>query len=95
MIANELLAEKWKTQEKLAKIVGYSIKKMLDNAEKMLQELQEKYGFKIKKTKRKPDKDQWDNLVQQNFAKAYSEDEPEYTINLIKEPNAEKNSSNT
>jgi len=42
------------------------------------------------------DKNQWDTIAQQNFARAYGEDEPEYTINLIKEPNAdEKNSSKT
>jgi hypothetical protein len=39
MFKNELLEEKWKTQEKLAKAAGYNIKKLLDNAEKILQEL--------------------------------------------------------
>ena len=53
MITTELLEEKWRTQEKLAKIAGYNIKVMLDNAERLVLELQEKYGFKIKKSKRK------------------------------------------
>jgi len=35
------------------------------------------------------DKDQWNTIAKQNFARAYSEDEPEYTINLIKEPNTD------
>jgi hypothetical protein len=53
MISNELLEEKWRVQQKLAEIAGYNIKEMLDNAENTVQEIQEKYGFKVIFSKRK------------------------------------------
>jgi hypothetical protein len=55
MITNELLEEKWRVQQKLAEIAGYNIKEMLDNAEKTVKEIQEKYGYKIIISKRKPE----------------------------------------
>lgn len=55
MITNELLEEKWNVQKNLAELAGYDIKKLLDNMENIVMEIQEKYGFKLKKSKRKPD----------------------------------------
>lgn len=53
MTSNELLQEKWKAQEILARIAGYNIKEMLDNAEKVLLEIQEKFGCNFRKSNRK------------------------------------------
>ncbi len=45
---NSLLEEKWRTQKKLAKDANYEISKMLDNAEKILLEIEKKKGIKFK-----------------------------------------------
>jgi len=45
---NFLLVEKWKTQRKLAKDANYKISTMLDNAEKILKEIEKTKGLKFK-----------------------------------------------
>lgn len=54
MIKSELLEEKWRTQRKMAEEAGYDIKKMLDNAEKIVQEMVEKQGIKLRYAKLQP-----------------------------------------
>jgi len=51
---NELLIEKWETQRKMAEEAGYSIKKMLDNAEKIVAEIEREYSIVFKYSTRKP-----------------------------------------
>lgn len=45
---NFLLQEKWETQRKLAKEANYKISTMLDNAEKILREIEKTKGIKFK-----------------------------------------------
>lgn len=45
MQTNKLLEEKWQTQRLMAQEAGYSIKKMMDNADKVIEELSQKEGF--------------------------------------------------
>lgn len=42
---NSVLEEKWRTQREMAREADYSIKKLMDNSEKLLKELSEKEGF--------------------------------------------------
>jgi len=52
--AHVLLEEKWKTQRKLAAVANYSVKKMLDNAEKIVEEMIQEHGVTLKYARRKP-----------------------------------------
>jgi uncharacterized coiled-coil protein SlyX len=54
MSINDLLEEKWKTQRKMAAKANYSIKKMLDNAEKIVEEMIKEHGVSLKYANRKP-----------------------------------------
>ncbi len=54
MITNELLEEKWKTQREMAREADYDIKKMLDNAEKVVQEMLKEHGTTLKIADLKP-----------------------------------------
>jgi hypothetical protein len=54
MSSNALLEEKWKTQRKMAAKANYSIKKMLDNAEKIVEEMIKEHGVSLKYANRKP-----------------------------------------
>jgi hypothetical protein len=54
MSVNDLLEEKWKTQRKMAAKANYSIKKMLDNAEKIVEEMIKEHGVTLKYANRKP-----------------------------------------
>jgi hypothetical protein len=54
MSVNDLLEEKWKTQRKMAAKANYSIKKMLDNAEKIVEEMIKEHGVSLKYANRKP-----------------------------------------
>lgn len=54
MSSNALLEEKWKTQRKMAAKANYSIKKMLDNAEKIVEEMINEHGVSLKYANRKP-----------------------------------------
>lgn len=54
MNVNELLEEKWKTQRKMAAKANYNIKKMLDNAEKIVEEMVKEHGVTLKYANRKP-----------------------------------------
>jgi hypothetical protein len=54
MPTNELLEEKWEAQRKLAELSGYNIKIMLDNAEKIVNELISKQKIKLKIASLKP-----------------------------------------
>ncbi len=54
MSRNALLEEKWKTQRKMAAKANYSIKKMLDNAEKIVEEMINEHGVSLKYANRKP-----------------------------------------
>lgn len=54
MSVNDLLEEKWKTQRKMAAKANYSIKKMLDNAEKIVEEMIKEHGISLKYANRKP-----------------------------------------
>jgi hypothetical protein len=54
MSNNALLEEKWKTQRKMAAKANYSIKKMLDNAEKIVEEMINEHGVSLKYANRKP-----------------------------------------
>ena len=57
MTGNELLEEKWNVQKKMAKEANYNIKCMLDNAEKIVNEMIVEYGIIIKEANLKPDND--------------------------------------
>lgn len=48
MFESELLEEKWRTQRKMAERAGYDIKKMLDNAEKVVDEMIKEHGVTLK-----------------------------------------------
>ena len=54
MPSNDLLEEKWKTQRKMAAKANYSIKKMLDNAERIVEEMIKEHGVTLKYADRKP-----------------------------------------
>ena len=54
MYINELLEEKWKTQRKMAAKANYSIKKMLDNSEKIVEKIVKEHGVTLKYSNRKP-----------------------------------------
>ena len=53
-IFSYLVDEKWKTQRKMAAKANYSIKKMLDNAEKIVDEMIKEHGVSLKYANRKP-----------------------------------------
>ncbi len=57
MITNELLEEKWRTQREMAREADYDIKKMLDNAEKVVREMLAEHGTSLKIADLKPS---WD-----------------------------------
>lgn len=54
MHRDDLLEEKWKTQRKMATAADYSVKKMLDNAEKIVEEMIKEHGVTLKYANRKP-----------------------------------------
>jgi hypothetical protein len=54
MHCDDLVAEKWKTQRKMAAVANYSVKKMLDNAEKIVEEMIKEHGVTLKYAIRKP-----------------------------------------
>lgn len=54
MPTDELLKEKWEAQKKLAELSGYNIKIMLDNAEKIVNELISEKKIKLKMASLKP-----------------------------------------
>lgn len=54
MHTDDLLEEKWKTQRKMAAVANYSVKKMLDNAEKIVEEMIKEHGVTLKYANRKP-----------------------------------------
>jgi hypothetical protein len=54
MYANELLEEKWRTQRKMAAKANYDIKKILDNAEKTVEQMVKEHGVTLKYANIKP-----------------------------------------
>lgn len=54
MHINDLLEEKWRTQRKMAAEADYNIKRMLDNAEKIVEEMAKEHGITLKYAKLKP-----------------------------------------
>ncbi|MFH0775757.1 MAG: hypothetical protein V2A53_09790 [bacterium] len=54
MITNELLEEKYQTQKKMARNANYSIKKLLDNAEKSVEKMLKEHGNVLKIADIKP-----------------------------------------
>ena len=54
MIVSELIEEKWKAQRKMAAEANYDIKKMLDNAEKIVDQMIKEHGVTLKYAKMKP-----------------------------------------
>jgi hypothetical protein len=54
MPINDLLEEKWKTQRRMAAKANYSIKKMLDNAEAIVEKMIKEHGVTLKYASRKP-----------------------------------------
>lgn len=54
MNIDDLLQEKWRTQRRMAAEANYNIKKMLDNAEKIVEEMTKEHGVTLKYAKLKP-----------------------------------------
>lgn len=44
MITNELLQEKWRTQERMAQEAGNSVKQFLDNNERLVAQMLREHG---------------------------------------------------
>lgn len=57
MFVNELIEEKWKTQRKMAAKADYDIKKMLDNAEKTVEQMTKEHGVILKYANLEPSYD--------------------------------------
>jgi hypothetical protein len=57
MPVSELLEEKWRTQRKMAEEANHDIKKMLDNAEKIVEDMTKEHGVKLKYATLKPSRD--------------------------------------
>jgi hypothetical protein len=54
MNTDVLLKEKWDAQKKLAELSGYNIKIMLDNVEKLVNNLLKEHNIKLKISQRVP-----------------------------------------
>ncbi len=54
MFVSELIEEKWKTQRRMAAEANYDTKKILDNAEKIVEEMIKEHGVTLKYAKLEP-----------------------------------------
>jgi len=56
MIVNEVLKEKWRTQEKLAEEAGYDVRKYAEIVHQTVEQMVKKRGTKLKYSNRVPKK---------------------------------------
>ena len=66
-------------------IIKIKDKKMYEALLMFLKSL--KIPVETKPYKKDSEKEEWESFSKENLARAYSDDEPDYTENMVKEPN--------